>query len=268
MFQELERNTIYEIDAENTTSDFDHPSPGRKYSMGSISSKNLPFIRSYSQKSFDHQRRDSHQTLYELVEFSKSTSLRCSTITSCKFSAPCSHTSHHNNHHHHHSCINKTTASSSTSHHQTVHYCQSRTSISESCLCSTSSSSSKIRIHNGTTGTSNSSMRQQTGKRMPIRISSSKRETKAAQTLTMVVGGFIACWLPFFTYYLIIPFLPPENVSKTLMLLLTWLGWISSGINPFIYAFYSTDFRIAFWRLTFRKFCKTPTHNNLTLLKA
>lgn len=241
--------------------------------MGSINSKSHPFIRSYSQKSFDHHRRDSHQTLYELVEFSKSTSLRCSTITSCKFStAPCQHTNNHHHHQHHqqHSCVNKTTASSTSQHHQTVHYCQSRTSISESCLCSNSSSSSKIRIHNNgtTSATSSSSVRQQTGKRMPIRISSSKRETKAAQTLTMVVGGFIACWLPFFTYYLIIPFLPPEKVSKTLMLLLTWLGWISSGINPFIYAFYSADFRIAFWRLTFRKFCKTPTHNNLTLLKA
>jgi hypothetical protein len=34
-------------------------------------------------------------------------------------------------------------------------------------------------------------------------------------------------------------------------------GWINSAINPFIYAFYSPDFRIAFWRLTFRH-CSTP----------
>lgn len=103
------------------------------------------------------------------------------------------------------------------------------------------------------------------GKRVPIRISSLKRETKAAQTLSMVVGGFIACWLPFFIYYLLIPFLPKESVSLVIMSILTWLGWTSSAINPFIYAFYSTDFRIAFWRLTFRKFCKSQ--NNLSLLK-
>lgn len=30
-------------------------------------------------------------------------------------------------------------------------------------------------------------------------------------------------------------------------------GWFNSAINPFIYAFYSADFRMAFWRLTFRK---------------
>lgn len=103
------------------------------------------------------------------------------------------------------------------------------------------------------------------GKRMPIRISSLKRETKAAQTLTMVVGGFIACWLPFFVYYLLIPFLPQASVSENLMSFLTWLGWISSAINPFIYAFYNSDFRIAFWRLTFRKCFKNQ--NALSLFK-
>jgi len=35
-------------------------------------------------------------------------------------------------------------------------------------------------------------------------------------------------------------------------------GWINSAINPFIYAFYSADFRVAFWRLTCKRFTKTP----------
>lgn len=35
-------------------------------------------------------------------------------------------------------------------------------------------------------------------------------------------------------------------------------GWINSAINPFIYAFYSADFRLAFWRLT----CRFCTPNN------
>lgn len=87
------------------------------------------------------------------------------------------------------------------------------------------------------------------------RVSSFRRETKTAQTLSIVVGGFVACWLPFFIYYLLLPFLPKSN--DVVMGYLTWLGWINSAINPFIYAFYSPDFRIAFWRLTCKHFSKS-----------
>lgn len=91
------------------------------------------------------------------------------------------------------------------------------------------------------------------------RVSSLRRETKTAQTLSIVVGGFIACWLPFFVYYLLTPFLPSEDSASKdklnlIMAYLTWLGWINSAINPFIYAFYSPDFRIAFARLTVKRF--------------
>lgn len=89
------------------------------------------------------------------------------------------------------------------------------------------------------------------------RVASFRRETKTAQTLSIVVGGFVACWLPFFIYYLLTPFLPSSPTTSVVMGYLTWLGWINSAINPFIYAFYSPDFRIAFWRLTFRHFSKT-----------
>lgn len=172
------------------------------------------------------ERAESHHTLYELVEISKSSStIRTSSTITCKYS---------------------------TCHQfKPIHFCQSQTSISESCL-----SSSKLRMH---------PLTNNYGKRIPIRISSSKRETKAAKTLSMVVGGFIACWLPFFLYYLATPFLP-DMFDETVMLILTWLGWINSAINPFIYAFYNSDFRIAFWRLTFRKFCKNQS--NINMLKA
>ncbi|KAH0949370.1 hypothetical protein HN011_001146 [Eciton burchellii] len=82
------------------------------------------------------------------------------------------------------------------------------------------------------------------------------RETKTAGTLAVVVGGFVACWLPFFILYLATPFIPVEP-PNALMPALTWLGWINSAINPFIYAFYSADFRLAFWRLTCRKCSKS-----------
>ncbi|XKL66404.1 hypothetical protein PGB90_009824 [Kerria lacca] len=86
-----------------------------------------------------------------------------------------------------------------------------------------------------------------------IKISSFKREHKTAQTLMIVVGGFIACWLPFFCVYLATPFLPSDTIPEILKSFLTWLGWLNSAINPFIYAFYSADFRIALWRITLRR---------------
>ncbi|TMW46740.1 hypothetical protein DOY81_008180 [Sarcophaga bullata] len=96
-------------------------------------------------------------------------------------------------------------------------------------------------------------------KSLSNRISSLKKETKTTQTLSIVVGGFIACWLPFFINYLITPFLDEDQVSSTLAKVLTWLGWFNSAINPFIYAFYSVDFRAAFWRLTCKRFFSSST---------
>ncbi|XP_050436086.1 octopamine receptor 1-like [Adelges cooleyi] len=90
-----------------------------------------------------------------------------------------------------------------------------------------------------------------------------KRENKTAQTLSIVVGGFIACWLFFFIVYLINPFLPEGTVSPAIMTWLTWLGWMNSAINPFIYAFVSPDFRMAFWRLTCSHCMDSRDSNNV-----
>lgn len=71
-------------------------------------------------------------------------------------------------------------------------------------------------------------------------------ETKAAKTVGIIVGGFIICWFPFFTAYLIRAFCNDSCVPSILMSIFTWLGYCNSAINPVIYGLFSRDFRRAF----------------------
>ncbi|XP_017471847.1 PREDICTED: 5-hydroxytryptamine receptor 2B-like, partial [Rhagoletis zephyria] len=211
----------------------------------------------------------NHQgSFYELVEVSRLTSvIPCSAI-SCKYAGVCMHSN----------AVGLPLAErrSSSLPMQAVHFLQDTTSFSDNCLPTAASANSKIT-------TQSAKFRQGLGQnqqdqpvahhrnhchhqhphRIAMRVSTTKRDTKTAKTLTIVMGGFIACWLPFFIYYLLIPFLPPAAVLEGLMSFLTWVGWVNCAINPFIYAFYNPDFRTAFWRLTCRRICKQkppPTH--------
>lgn len=88
-----------------------------------------------------------------------------------------------------------------------------------------------------------------------------RMETKAAKTLGIIVGGFIFCWLPFFTMYLVRAFCS-ECINRVLFSVLFWLGYCNSAINPLIYALFSKDFRFAFKRIICRCFCKRTNMPN------
>lgn len=85
-------------------------------------------------------------------------------------------------------------------------------------------------------------------RRKPKEAADSKRERKAAKTLAIITGAFVACWLPFFVLAILVPTCDCE-VSPVLTSLSLWLGYFNSTLNPVIYTVFSPEFRHAFQRL-------------------
>ncbi|EEB10259.1 class A rhodopsin-like G-protein coupled receptor GPRoar2, putative [Pediculus humanus corporis] len=90
----------------------------------------------------------------------------------------------------------------------------------------------------------------------PIAINKMKRERKAARTLGIIMSAFLACWLPFFLWYIITSVCgekcdcPPGVVAAVF-----WFGYFNSALNPLIYAYFNREFRIAF-KKTLESCCK------------
>ncbi|KAL7868272.1 hypothetical protein SRHO_G00096560 [Serrasalmus rhombeus] len=74
-----------------------------------------------------------------------------------------------------------------------------------------------------------------------------KRETKVLKTLSVIMGVFVCCWLPFFILNCMVPFCEHSLpcISPTTFDIFVWFGWANSSLNPIIYAF-NADFRRAF----------------------
>lgn len=82
-----------------------------------------------------------------------------------------------------------------------------------------------------------------------------RKETKVLTTLSVIMGVFVCCWLPFFILNCALPFCPgpgtpgahrgPYCVSEKTFDVFVWIGWSNSSLNPIIYAF-NADFRDAF----------------------
>ena len=73
-------------------------------------------------------------------------------------------------------------------------------------------------------------------------------DTKATITLASLVLAFAICWVPYFTLFTAKPFIT-ISINIHVDLLVLWLGYINSMINPFLYAYYNSTFREAFARI-------------------
>ncbi|XP_070153342.1 serotonin receptor isoform X2 [Polyergus mexicanus] len=77
----------------------------------------------------------------------------------------------------------------------------------------------------------------------------SKRERKAAKTLAIITGAFVACWLPFFLVALLQATCQTCEPPKLVASVFLWLGYFNSTLNPVIYTVFSPEFRQAFKRM-------------------
>ncbi|CAF0836866.1 unnamed protein product [Didymodactylos carnosus] len=79
------------------------------------------------------------------------------------------------------------------------------------------------------------------------------RERRLSRTLGVIISVFLLCWLPFFVVYIVSAFVNiTKYIDENVFLLILWLGYINSAVNPLIYTIFNIEFRTAFKRLLSR----------------
>ncbi|RNA30167.1 alpha-1A adrenergic receptor [Brachionus plicatilis] len=94
-------------------------------------------------------------------------------------------------------------------------------------------------------------------------------EAKVTKTLAIIMGVFVACWLPFFIVYIVRSQLSNAgSISDNFMDVFIWLGYFNSALNPILYAILNKNFRIAFSDIVVcRCFSKARDFMNKSLSK-
>ena len=83
-----------------------------------------------------------------------------------------------------------------------------------------------------------------------------KREIKAAKTLAIVMGTFVACWGPFFTLNLLFNYVEKlPGFTATVVTAIKWFHYGNSALNPIIYSCTNRDFRNKIFKVLPCKLC-------------
>ncbi|KAM4547567.1 histamine H2 receptor-like [Fundulus diaphanus] len=90
------------------------------------------------------------------------------------------------------------------------------------------------------------------------------REHKATVTLAAVLGAFIICWFPYFSYFTCMGVKEKTNPPNTLHSVVLWLGYLNSTLNPILYPAFNRDFRRAYGELLR---CRGPSRRALWLTR-
>lgn len=85
------------------------------------------------------------------------------------------------------------------------------------------------------------------GARRPSVFAVHSKEQRAIRALVVVFALFVVCWFPFFIVQLIVAF--GGSVGHGLLFELAWPGYVSSGINPFIYTIFHVEYKDSMQRM-------------------
>ncbi|XP_044227779.1 histamine receptor H2b [Thunnus albacares] len=91
------------------------------------------------------------------------------------------------------------------------------------------------------------------------------QEHKATVTLAAVLGAFVICWFPYFTFFTCKGIKEKTNPPNTLHSVVLWLGYLNSALNPILYPALNRDFHRAYGELLR---CRGPSRRTLQLTPA
>lgn len=79
-------------------------------------------------------------------------------------------------------------------------------------------------------------------------------------TLAAVLGAFIICWFPYYTFFTCMGIGAETNPPTTAQSVVLWLGYFNSTVNPILYPALNRDFRRAYEELLCWMGASVETH--------